>query len=88
MRMSRPLTHWVEHHTTITIHRFRRRLFEVELQKPRNLSASESEDRGHGEGVGVYATLLQSDTVQWSLKSRHESWGGWSPQKTKGPDWK
>jgi hypothetical protein len=38
-------------------------LFEVELQKPRNLSASEREERGHGEGVGVYATLLQSDTL-------------------------
>jgi hypothetical protein len=32
-------------------------LFEVELQKPRNLSASESEGCGNGEGVGVYATL-------------------------------
>ena len=38
-------------------------LFEVELQKPRTLSASESEERRHGEGVGVYATLLQSDTL-------------------------
>jgi hypothetical protein len=37
---------------------------EVQLQKPRNLSASESQERGHGEGAGVYATLLQSDTVQ------------------------
>ena len=35
----------------------------VELQKPRNLSASESKERGHGEGVCVYATLLESDTV-------------------------
>jgi hypothetical protein len=25
LRMSRPLTHWVEDHTTISIHRFRRR---------------------------------------------------------------
>ncbi len=40
-------------------------LFEVEFQKPRNLSVhtSESEERAHGEGVGVYATLLQSDTL-------------------------
>ena len=37
-------------------------LFEVELQKPRNLSAHASEECEHGEGVGVYATLLQSDT--------------------------
>jgi hypothetical protein len=26
-------------------------------------SKIDSEDRGHGEGVGVYATLLQSDTL-------------------------
>ena len=38
-------------------------LFQVELQKPRNLSVSESEECGHGEGVGVYPTLLQSDTL-------------------------
>ena len=60
-----PHTHWVEHHTTISVHRSRRRslsLFEVELLKPRNLSAHESEEYEHGEGVGVHATLLQSDT--------------------------
>ncbi len=34
------------------------------MQKPRNLSASESEDSGHGEGVGVYGTLVQSDTLK------------------------
>jgi hypothetical protein len=44
-------------------------LFEVELKKPRNLSASESEGRGHGEGVGVYATLLQSDTIVTTIQS-------------------
>ncbi len=38
-------------------------LVEVELQKPRNLSAGEREECGHGEGVGVYSTLLQSDTL-------------------------
>ena len=38
-------------------------LFEVELQKPRNLSAHESEEYEDGEGVGVYDTLFQSDTV-------------------------
>ena len=38
-------------------------LIEIDLQKPRNLSAHESEECEHGEGVGVYATLLQSDTV-------------------------
>ncbi len=32
--------------------------------KQKDLSASEREERGHGKGVGVYATLLQSDTVQ------------------------
>ena len=34
------------------------------FKKPKDLSASEGEERGHGEGGGVYATLLQSDTVQ------------------------
>jgi hypothetical protein len=38
-------------------------LFEVELQKTRNLSTHESEECEHGEGVCVYATLLQSDTL-------------------------
>jgi hypothetical protein len=33
-------------------------LFEVKLEKPRNLSVSESEERGPGEGVSVYSTLL------------------------------
>ena len=32
-------------------------LVEVELQKLRNLSASESEERGHGKGVGVHCML-------------------------------
>ena len=36
----------------------------VELRKkPKDLIAHESEERGHGEGGGVYATLLQSDTM-------------------------
>ena len=35
---------------------------EVEIQKPRNLSGSESEECRYGEGVGVYDTLLKSDT--------------------------
>jgi hypothetical protein len=39
-------------------------LLEIELQKPRNLSPHESEESEHGEGVGVYDTLLQSDTVK------------------------
>ena len=38
-------------------------LFEVEIQKQRNLSVHESEECDHGEGVGVYDTLLQSDTL-------------------------
>ena len=33
-------------------------LFEVELQKPRNLCAHESEECEHGEGVDVYTTLM------------------------------
>ena len=38
-------------------------VFEVELQKPRNLSVHESEECEPGEGVVVYDTLLQSDTL-------------------------
>ena len=38
-------------------------LFQVELQKPRNLSVHESEECEPGEGVVVYDTLLQSDTL-------------------------
>jgi hypothetical protein len=33
-------------------------------KKPKDLSVSEREERGHGKGVGVYVTLIQSDTVQ------------------------
>ena len=33
------------------------------LKKPKDLIASERKERGHGKGMGVYATLLQSDTV-------------------------
>ncbi len=38
-------------------------LFEMEFQKPRSLSAHESEECEDGEGVGVYPTLLQSDSL-------------------------
>ena len=37
--------------------------FEVDLQRPKNLSVYESEECEYGEGVVVYATLLQSDTL-------------------------
>ena len=68
MRMSRSLTHWVEHHTYYQVLYIDSAeevvsLFEVELQKPRNLSAHEREECEHGKGGGVYATLLQSDTL-------------------------
>ncbi len=33
-------------------------------KKLKDQSAQESKERGHGKGVGVYATLLQSDTGQ------------------------
>jgi hypothetical protein len=33
-------------------------------KKPKDLSGSEREECGDREGVGVYDTLLQSDTVQ------------------------
>jgi hypothetical protein len=50
-------------------------------------------ERGNGKGVGVYATLLQSDTVQkYGLKKADTrsvgSCGGWVAQKTKGPQCK
>ncbi len=64
-------------------------LFELDLQKPRNLSTHEREEREHGEGRDVYATVLQSD-IQYShmvaTKNRHEVWGGWEEKKTKGPE--
>jgi hypothetical protein len=51
-------------------------LFEVDLQKPRNLRVHESEVCDSGEGVGVYGILLQSDTLAiWSLKNSHNPWG-------------
>ena len=69
--MSRPLTHWVEYHTCTTsqvsyIDSVEEVviLFEVEVQKPRNLSVHDSEECDHGEGVGVYADLIQSDTLK------------------------
>ena len=34
------------------------------MQKTKGLSPSEREERGHGKGVGVYATLMHSDTLQ------------------------
>jgi hypothetical protein len=69
--MSRPLTHWVEHHTTIAIHRLLYidsaqevvSVSEVELQKPRNLSASESEERGRGEDASVTKLIFFSKTI-------------------------
>ena len=33
-------------------------------KRPKDLITREREECGHGEGVGVYVTLLQSDTVQ------------------------
>ena len=69
MRMSRPLTHWVEYHTYLLKSLYIDSteevvsLFGVALQKPRNLSAHESEEYEDGEGVGVYDTLFQSDTL-------------------------
>jgi hypothetical protein len=46
------------------------RLFEVEIQKPRNLSGSESEERGYGEGVGVYG-MMWYDVVCSRKTVRH-----------------
>jgi hypothetical protein len=65
--------------------------FEVDLQKPRNLSASESEERGHGKGVGVgvYVTLFQSDILQ-AMVAQNQTRGLWglAPKKNKGPECK
>ena len=46
-------------------------LFEVEVQKPRNLNVNESEECEHREGVGVYPTLLQSDTHKTRIGYNH-----------------
>jgi hypothetical protein len=73
--MSRPLTHLITHWVTsyILLVKFvdidsseevvSLFVFEVDLQKTRNLSTHESEECDHGEGVGVYVTLLWSDTL-------------------------
>ncbi len=59
-------------------------------KKTKDLSASESEERGHGKGVGVYATLLQSDTVQEDgrAKAGTRPVGVGLRKKTKGPECK
>ena len=48
---------WVEYHThdfyTSIPSKKSLSLFEVDLEKPRNLSGHESEECDHGEGVGI-----------------------------------
>ena len=63
-------------------------LFEVDLQKPRNLNEHESEECEDGEGVGVYPTLLESDKLQTygRAKSVGRPGGVWAPKKTEGPE--
>ena len=40
-------------------------------KKPNDLSVCESEDRGDGEGVGLYGTLMVSETLAiWSRRRR------------------
>ncbi len=51
------------------------RLFGAEVQKPRNLSTHESEECEHGKGVGVYPTLLQSDTLYYYIHMFAEEQG-------------
>ena len=55
------------------------------MQKPWNLSVHKSEECGHGKGVGVYVTLLQSDTVQ-PYGHVKANCGGLTTQKDKGPE--
>jgi hypothetical protein len=72
--MSRTLIHWVETHTTIVIHRYIDSneevvsLFQVEFQKPRNLSVIESEESGYGVGVRVYCFFLSLFVYYESMK--------------------
>ena len=93
LRMSRPLAHLVEHHTTIDIHRFRRR-----SRNPLWGRAAETEEpeckwewrawAWEGCGCACYSAAVRYSTAIWSRKSRHEACGGWAAQKTKGPDCK
>ena len=63
----------------------------VELRKKaKDLSASQREERGYGKGVGVYATLLQTDTVQpyGRAKAGTRPVGVGLRKKNKGPECK
>jgi hypothetical protein len=42
-------------------------------KKPKDLIGSEREECGHAKGVGVYTTLLQSDTGQSYGRTKAES---------------
>jgi hypothetical protein len=35
-----------------------------------------------------YSSAVRYTIDIWSRKNRHEDWGGWSTQKTKGPEYK
>ena len=56
------------------------RLFELELQKPRNLYTHESEECEDGEGV-CYSVVVRYTLVIWSHKIRNKTWGGWTEKK-------
>ena len=57
------------------------RLFEVELQKPRNLSTHESEECEYGEGGCVYATLMVSDTLHPYVRAEEDKRPGRARKK-------
>ncbi len=41
-----------------------------------------------GWGCVCYSAAVRYDVVIWSRKIRHEYWGGWTVQETKGPECK
>ncbi len=78
---------------TISIHRFNRR-----SRKSLGGSASETEEPEYtwewgvwswgGCGCVWYSPAVRYTIAIWSRKIRHKDFGGWSTQKTKGPECK
>ena len=92
LRMSKPLAHWVEHHTyycsQVSRHRFHRR-----SRKPLWGRVAETEEpectwkwgvwAWGGCGCVCYSATVRYTITIWSRKSRHKTSGGLSSQNLK-----